>query len=278
MGGFKCLERLKEYEEILDAFQEIGHLFSSFPLLHVEKCKIFIALSDYENAIDYIDSKVNLKHFEVSKILAVCNLINEGDFQNAYTNIEKMWDLLIFQEPKNPELYYSTAQLFSRICDKRPNIIRKCEQMIDKALEFNPRNSKFLIEKGYCRLYQNDIDKAFLLFTQAGEIDINNKDSSIGTIYCKIINKKYKEAIEDIEFIKEIFISLNLPLSPKITYYQALIKFMDGEKEEVISSIISESLNTHVKLARQGNYNKYDILIATDYDFLYELAKSNLYV
>ena len=53
---------------------------------------------------------------------------------------------------------------------------------------------------------------------------------------------------------------------------------MDGEKEEVISSIISESLNTHVKLARQGNYNKYDILIATDYDFLYELAKSNLYV
>jgi tetratricopeptide (TPR) repeat protein len=150
--------------------------------------------------------------------------------------------------------------------------------MIDKALEFNPRNSKFLIEKGYCRLYQNDIDKAFLLFTQAGEIDINNKDSSIGTIYCKIINKKYKEAIEDIEFIKEIFISLNLPLSPKITYYQALIKFMDGEKEEVISSIISESLNTHVKLARQGNYNKYDILIATDYDFLYELAKSNLYV
>ncbi len=216
MGGFKCLERMKEYDEILDSFQEIGPLFQTFPILHIEKCKIFLNLSDYENATDYIVSKVSIKHFEIFKILAVSNLIHDGDYITAFINIEKMWDLMISQEPKNPDLYFKTAQLFSRICEKRPKFLNKCEAMIDRSIEFNPRNSKYLIEKGYFRLYANDLNKAYNFFTQAGEIDMNNKDSSIGTIYCKIINEKYREAVEDIQFFKDIFETLPIPTHPQL--------------------------------------------------------------
>lgn len=273
MGGFKCLERMKENEEILDSFQEIGQIFQTFFPLHIEKCKIFLNTNDYDNALDYITSKVTIRHFEIYKIMAICNLIHEGNYQTAFSNLEKMWDLLISQEPKNPELYYNTCRLFSKICERRINFIKKCEQMIDKAIEFVPRNAMYLIEKGYYRLYQNDIDKAFSLFSQASEIDMNNKDSSIGIILCKIIRQKYKEASDDIEFLRDILTSLQQPIHPKLTYYQGVIKLITGEKEDVVGNIISESLNIHVKTARQGVFNKYDILVATDFDFLYEMAK-----
>lgn len=268
MGGFKCMERLKENEEILDAFGEIGNLFQTFFPLHIEKCKVFLNLNDYDNAIDYITQKVTLKHFEIYKCLAVCNLLHEGDYQNASMNFDKMQELLIQQEPRNPELYYSTAQLFARICEKRASILRRCEALIDRALEYAPKNAKYLIEKGYYRLYSSDLPKAFSLFTVAGEIDVNNKESSIGIILCKINNGKLKEAQEDIEFLKEIFYQ-----GPKIIYYEAVIKFKMNEREDLVSNLVSEALNLHVKLARQQLFNKYDILIATEYDFLYELAK-----
>jgi hypothetical protein len=153
MGGFKCLERLKEFDDILDAFQEIGPLFQTFFPLHIEKCKIFLLKNEYENTIDYIQSKLkNARHFEIYKMMALCNLIHEGDYNNAVVNIDKMFEILLSQEPKNPELYFKTAQLFARICDRRLDIIRRCEIMVDKCLEFNPRNAKYLIEKGYYRL------------------------------------------------------------------------------------------------------------------------------
>jgi tetratricopeptide (TPR) repeat protein len=274
LGGFKCLERLKENEEILDSFQEIHQLFSTFFPLHIEKCKIFLNIGDYENAIDYIRTKVNIKHFEIYKVLSVCNLVYEGDFNSASDNIDKFSELLISQEPKNPELYYESAKLFSRICDKKVEIIKKCENMIDRALSFAPRNAKYLIEKGHYRLIYGDVDNAIKIFTSASESDVNNKESAYGYIFCKIIKNQLKEAQEYIELLKETFSSIQIPIHPKLIYYDGLIRFIQGEKEERIVEIVIEALNTHVKLAKSQILNKYDSLIATEYDFLFDLAKS----
>jgi tetratricopeptide repeat protein 21B len=271
MGGFKCMERLKENEEILDAYGEIGTLFQNFYPLHIEKCKIFLNLSDFENAIDYINSKVNFKHFEIYKCLAVCNLISEGNFSSALVNIDKMWEQLCKDEPKNPELYFSCSQLFARICEYRPAFIRKCEIMVDKALEFSPRNARYLIEKGFYLLRYGEIEKALKIFTNAGEIDVNNKESMIGVIFCKILNGKLKEAQEDIDFLKEICYQ-----GPKLMFYETLIKLKMGEKEDVIGALVSETLNTHVKQARSQLFTKYEVLIMTEFDFLYDLAKSKI--
>jgi tetratricopeptide (TPR) repeat protein len=272
MGGFKCLERLKENEEVLDAFLEVGHLFNSFTPLQIEKGRIFMNNSDYENAMDYISGKVTIKHFEILKTVAVCNLINDGDYYSAVTNIDKMWELLLAQEPKNPELYFSCAQLFSRICEKRLSVIKKCEVMIDKALEFSPKNSKYLVEKAYYRLYHGEIEKAANIFRQSAEVDANNKDSSIATIYCKILQKKYKEALDDIHFLKDIFIH------PKILYFEAFIRHKQGEKEESVSLTVLEALNSHIKSAKQFYLNKLEILIATEFDFLFDITKCIIHI
>jgi Flp pilus assembly protein TadD len=277
MGGFKCLERLKSNDELLDAFSHIQPIFNTFPPLHLEKCRVFLNTADYDNASDYIKNKVTtIKHFEIYKILAICNLLNEGDFINALVNINKMWELLITQEPKNPELYYHNAMLFSRISDKRIDIIKKCEQMIDRALEYAPKNAKYMIEKANYLTINQEVEKAFKLYTQASELDSNNKESSYGLIYCKLLFNKLDEAQENINFLKEIFNSVKMPIHPKLKYFEALIKQIKNEKEETVGALISEALNDHVKLARQQIFTKYDILIVTDFDFLFDLAKCKI--
>lgn len=276
MGGFKCLERLKENEEILDSFQEIAPLFNTFFPLHIEKCKIFLNTGDYENTIDYINNIINKlpsKNFEIYKILAICDLIHEGDFQEAAKNMDKMIDLIFVNEPKNPDLYYSTARLFARICENRIEILKKCDLLIKKALDFAPKNARYMIEQAHYRIQFNELDRAFELLTKAGEIDVNNKDSSFGLIYYKIFTNKLKEAVEDIDFLKDIFNSLQNNVHPKLIYFEAVIKFLQNESEEGVGSVVSEALNTHVKMARQQLFNKFDILIMTDFDFLYQMAK-----
>lgn len=278
MGGFKCLERLKENEEILDSFQEIAPLFNSFFPLHIEKCRIFLNTGDYENAMDYINNiifKLSQKNFEIYKILSICDLINDGDYIEALKNIDKMIDLIFLSEPKNPELYYHTAKLFARICENRLEVIKKCDILIKKALDLSPKNAKYLNEQAYYRIQFNELEKAFDIFTKAGEIDVNNKESSLGLIYYKLFNNKLKEASDDIEFLKDIFNSLHNHVHPKLFYFEAVIKFLQNESEESVGSIITEALNTHVKLARQQLFNKFDILITTDFDFLFQLAKCN---
>ena len=79
------------------------------------KRKIYILKNDYDNANDYITSRFNnSQHFEFYMILALCNLITDGDFKSANYNINKMWELIQKSEPKNPELYYK-VQIYNRM-------------------------------------------------------------------------------------------------------------------------------------------------------------------
>ena len=277
LGTFKCLERLKRNSDILDSFKELNQVFNIFYPLHIEKCKIFISCGEYENAVDYIKDKLirlPQKHFDLFKILAVCNLVHEGDFKAAILSIEKMWEMMLKQEIKNPDLYYQTSMLFARICDRKPDILKLCEIIIDKALEFSPKNSNYLNEKAYYRLLSGDMKNAFDIYSTSAQNDVNNKDASYGLIFCKILKQQYKEAQEEIDFLKEIEIGVGNPIQSRLIYYEALVKYKKGEKEEVINSLITEALNTHVKLTKTKICNKFESLIYTNFDFLYELAKS----
>jgi len=271
------LERLKRNSDILDSFKELNQVFNIFYPLHIEKCKIFISCGEYENAVDYIKDKLirlPQKHFDLFKILAVCNLVHEGDFKAAILSIEKMWEMMLKQEIKNPDLYYQTSMLFARICDRKPDILKLCEIIIDKALEFSPKNSNYLNEKAYYRLLSGDMKNAFDIYSTSAQNDVNNKDASYGLIFCKILKQQYKEAQEEIDFLKEIEIGVGNPIQSRLIYYEALVKYKKGEKEEVINSLITEALNTHVKLTKTKICNKFESLIYTNFDFLYELAKS----
>lgn len=288
MGNFKCLERLKKNEEVLDKFSSITTDYKNFPPLLIEKAKIFLNLSDFENAMEFIRTDVRCAHFEIPKIMAICYLVNDGDFKEAAENIENMWKMISQQEPNNPELYYETAKLFSRTCDRSLIIIDKCERMIDKAISYNIKNAEYLIEKGYYKLIKNDLLAAEKLFSEAVSINPKNNESRVKLIDVKIRKGEFKEAKLDINSLILEFSTSN-PIPAQLLYLDAVVKAKDfevssesrGENslkiiEERFSPLIGEILNVHVNYAKRFYFTKYDIITATNYDFLCDIASLGL--
>lgn len=309
LGKFKALERLKRNEEVLDNLAMYIDLVSNssnkstFVPLIIEKCRIHLNLSEFENAIDYIKSEVSTTHFEISKILAVCYLINEGDVKEANNHIDKMWDLLSSQEPNNPELYYNTAKLFSRLCDKNPLIIGKCEIFISKAISFQPKNSDYLIEKALYNLILGELNTSEKLLSEAYSIDQNNKLSLIRQVFIDILKGNIVKAKEEIKKIIEYYKSLNSQIPPELMLYDLSLNIKDFNNnyhienkkssnslnynalfkndnntyiekiEELFLPIINNILNKHISNAKQSYFSKYDLIISTNYDFLCDLVR-----
>ena len=273
-GGLKCLERLKSYEEILDTFKEILKMYPNFLPLHIERVKIYLIKNDFDNANDYINSRFsNCNNFELYKILAICSLMQDGDFKQAQYNLEKMWDLMLKDEPKNPDLYYITAKLFLRTCDKNQDILNIVDKMNEKALEFYPNNPDYLLQKGYIELYNGNYEKAKELFGKCSEIDPSNRESSVGLVYCKIIQSRFKEALDDINFLKEMIETTNSEKNSHIIVYEAICKYNLGTSENEILKLIKEALKIYIEKNKSLHpYNKYQTMISTDYDFLLEMA------
>ena len=169
MEQIENVKKNKSYEEILDNYSEIIKLNPKFLPLHIERIKIYLLKNDYDNTNDYINSKLaHIQNFELFKILALCNLMQDGDFKAAVYNLNKMLEIMFEVEPKNPNLYYNTSKLFTSISDKNKEILAISEKLIDKAIEFNPRESNYLIEKAYILLYTGQIKEASEQFEKCG--------------------------------------------------------------------------------------------------------------
>ena len=253
-GKLKALEQIenikknKSYEEILDNYSDIIKLNPKFIPLHIERVKIYLLKNDYENANDYITSKLaHIQNFELFKILALCNLMNDGDFKAASYNLNKMWEIMINAEPKNPNLYYNTAKLFTSISDKNPEILEICEKLIDKAIEFNPRESNYLLEKAYLLLYFGKIREASEQFEKCGEIDSGNKENVVGLIWCKIYEGKYREANEDVKYMTEMNESLNLPKNYRMSLLEVITQAYFGANEEKVLNLSKEALKIYIQ-------------------------------
>ena len=280
-GKLKSLEQIetnkknKSYEEILDIYTDALKQNQDFLPLHIERIKIYLLKNDYDSANDYITSKLSqVKNFEIFKILALCNLMQDGDFKSAAYNLNKMWEIMQDIEQKNNNLFYITGKLFESISDKNADILAISEKMIDKALEYNPREPNYIIEKGYFLLYAGHIKEASEMFEKCGEIDSSNKDNVIGLIWCKIYQGKYREAAEDVKYMIEINESIKLPKTYKMCLLEVITQAYFGATEEKILSLAKEALKLYIQTNKiMLPKDKYEVIINTNYDFLLKLAE-----
>lgn len=280
-GKLKSLEQIetnkknKSYEEILDIYTDALKQNQDFLPLHIERIKIYLLKNDYDSANDYITSKLSqVKNFEIFKILALCNLMQDGDFKSAAYNLNKMWEIMQDIEQKNNNLFYITGKLFESISDKNADILAISEKMIDKALEYNPREPNYIIEKGYFLLYAGHIKEASEMFEKCGEIDSSNKDNVIGLIWCKIYQGKYREAGEDVKYMIEINESIKLPKTYKMCLLEVITQAYFGATEEKILSLAKEALKLYIQTNKiLLPKDKYEVIINTNYDFLLKLAE-----
>ena len=283
-GKLKSLEQIetskknKSYEEILDIYTDVIKQNQDFLPLHIERIKIYLLKNDYDSANDYITSKLSqARNFELYKILSVCNLMQEGDFKSATYNLNKMWEIMQEAEQKNHKLFFITGKLFESISDKNIEILNISEKIIDRAMEYNPREPNYIIEKGYLLLYKGQIKEASEMFEKAGEIDSGNKDNMFGLIWCKIYNGKYREAAEDVKYMLDM-LDINDSGKASKNYKLCLLEVVTqayfGANEEKVLSLAKEALKIYIQTNKtMVNKDKYDIIINTNYDFLLKLAE-----
>ena len=280
-GKLKAMEQIenikknKSYEAILDDYSDIIKLNQKFTPLHIERIKIYLLKNDYENTNDYITSKLtHVQNFILFKILALCNLMQDGDFKAAVYNLNKMVEIMMQVEPKNPNLYFNTAKLFTSISDKNKEILDISEKLIDKAIEFNPRDSNYLIEKGYLLLYHGLIKEASEQFEKCGEIDSGNKENVVGLIWCKIYEGKYREANEDVKYITEMNASIDNSKNYKMCLLEVLTQAHFGANESKVLELAKDALKIYIQTNKTLiPKDKFDIIINTNYDFLFKLAE-----
>ena len=280
-GKLKSLELIennkknKSYEEILDIYTDALKQYPDFLPLHIERIKIYLLKNDYDSANDYITSKLSQeKNFELFKILSVCNLMQDGDFKSASYNLNKMWEIMQEMEPKNHNLFYSVSKLFESISDKNAEILQISEKMIDKAIEYNPREPNYLMEKGYLLLYQGHIKEAAEMFQKCGEIDSEGKENLIGLIWCKIYEGKYREANEEVKMMIELNETASLPKSYKMCLLEVVTQAFFGANEEKVLSLAKEALKIYIQTNKcLIPKDKFEVIINTNYDFLLKLAE-----
>ena len=118
--------------------------------------------------------------------------------------------------------------------------------MIDKALEYNPRESNYIIEKGYLLLYMGQIKEASDMFEKCGEIDSSNKENVLGLIWCKIYEGKYREANEDIKYLIEIYEAGKNLKSYKMCLLEVVTQAYFGASEEKVLSLAKEALKIYI--------------------------------
>ena len=280
-GKLKSLEQIenikknKSYEEILDIYTDVLKQNQDFIPFHIERIKIYLLKNDYDSAIDYISSKLNqVQNFELFKILAVCNLMLDGDFQSAIYNLNKMWEIMQEAEQKNHNLFYNTGKLFESISDNNLEMLKISDKMIDKALEYNPKDANYILEKGYLLLYMGQIKEATEMFEKCGEIDSNSRENVLGLIWCKIYEGKYREANEDVKYLIDIFETGETTKNYKLSLLEVITQAYFGANEEKVLSLAKEALKLYTQTNKSMlNKDKYDFIINTNYNFLLKLAE-----
>ena len=102
----------------------------SMPEVFVQNMRIESTAKNEKSWGDYFFVDDLIKKFEwmwsKNNVVKKDKILNEKFMIKKYEKIlSEMWENIIEVEPKNPELYYNTAALFRRMCDKKKEILEQ---------------------------------------------------------------------------------------------------------------------------------------------------------
>ena len=141
---------------------------------------------------------------EALRIYIFYLLSRETDLDLVIEKMNELMEAMRVQEPKNAELYYNLARLFSRFCGRKEIVLKKTMQMLDLAIGLQPENSAFHTEVGYQKQIQGDFAGAYTTYQKATSLDESNLIPLIGMIYCRVRQDQLDDADQQLEFINEI--------------------------------------------------------------------------
>ena len=186
---------------------------------------------------------------EALRIYIFYLLSRETDLDLVIEKMSELMEAMRVQEPKNAELYYNLARLFSRFCGRKDIVLKKTMQMLDLAIGLQPENSAFHTEVGYQKQIQGDFAGAYTTYQKATTFDESNLTPLIGMIYCRVRQDHLDDAEQQLEFINEINEANTGGQGQKMSelvFIEALIEWRKRGNAEQAIKLLDQALNLHI--------------------------------
>ncbi|CAF0759693.1 unnamed protein product [Adineta ricciae] len=204
-GYAKYREIRSNFSQALEYVNRVLAVRSDYLPAVLENMKLQLCMQDWEQCEDVaqrafrIDSNCVEAH-EYHYLYLVCKEGNYSDAQQAFNQLVQAIDI---SEPKGAWQYYEMSQVVARVCGRNPQILQHSHELLQHALELDPSNTDYLIEGGYQALMADKINDAIKFYKNAAKTQSDNLEAVYGVIHCQILEGKFGEAKQQLEFQSE---------------------------------------------------------------------------
>ncbi|XP_036594734.1 tetratricopeptide repeat protein 21A isoform X2 [Trichosurus vulpecula] len=235
----------QNYSGALEVVNQITVTFFNFIPALILKMRLFLAQQDWEQTVEtghrILEKDEN--NIDARQVLAVHEFAREGDVNEAINHVRNLIKALETKEPQNPSLHLKKVIVISRLCGKHQIILQQIYGFIEHTFMAAPSDAQFANELGYQLILQERVKEASLWYTEAMKLDESSIAALTGIIWCQILEGNLEEAEQQLEFLKEV--QLSLGKSEVLTFLQALLASKKHKSEQVATALLKEAAELH---------------------------------
>ncbi|XP_072455054.1 tetratricopeptide repeat protein 21A isoform X3 [Notamacropus eugenii] len=245
MGKANYFMMQQNYSGALEVVNQITVTFFNFIPAFILKMRLFLAQQDWEQTVEtghrILEKDEN--NIDARQVLAVHEFAREGDTDEAINHVRNLIKALETKEPQNPSLHLKKVIVISRLCGKHQMILQQIYSFIERTFMAAPSDAQFANELGYQLILQDKVKEASLWYTEAMKLDESSIAALTGIIWCQILEGNLEEAEQQLEFLKEV--QLSLGKSEVLTFLQALLASKKHKSEQGATALLKEAAELH---------------------------------
>ncbi|GFY70133.1 tetratricopeptide repeat protein 21B [Trichonephila inaurata madagascariensis] len=238
-GRSKYYEKQENYAKALEFLNQAIVLFPKYPPTFIEKMKIHLTLEDWDQTLVAAQRALLLdgNNIEALRFKLMHLLTQGGKIEEIEDAIKTLYTTMMKCEPKNAELFFESAQLFSRLSGLQKRVIEVTFSMAKKASELKPNDPEINAEYGYQYLYLGKPAKALSIFkTHACDRAVT------GSMQCLIAQGEYTRASEQIQVYEEC----GTEFSPETLYISAFLSDYMSNSSETVVNYLNNAIKLHL--------------------------------
>ncbi|CAF4859670.1 unnamed protein product [Rotaria sp. Silwood1] len=270
-GYAKYREIRSNFSQALEYVNRILATKSDYLPAVLENMKLQLCMQDWEQCEDVAQRafRIDSNCVEAHKYHYLYLLCKEGNYSDAQQAFSRLLQAIDISEPKGAWQYYEISQVVARVCGRNPQILQQSELLLQRALEIDSANPDYLIEGGYQALMANKMNEAIKFYKSAAKTQGENMAAVYGIIHCQILEGKYAEAKQQIEFQHEV----QSGNAAELSHLRAILaKYENVLAPDQIVQLFDTAAEQHFKNLRGLPLGK-KYLLCLNPDFILEIVR-----
>lgn len=235
LGKAKYHEQKLQFQESVALLDQVIVHYEWFLPGLTEKARVLLKMNEWDQVLEVAQRALSIdaKNVEALRLVVVFYLIREGSSSTSLAAVRwnTLSEVLTASEPQNHFLFNHFSKLVFRLCSSRAasSILDVCLTMAERAVQLSPKSPEYLCEVGMQLISsKQDVAGARLRFRKARDLDGSNLDSLFGLIRCDLAEGKVDDSVENMQFLKEVAVSLEPARAAHLHYLAACVGHRSG--------------------------------------------------